>query len=239
MTDGGLASRLRWVQGNAMFAFWAPLTAFLVFVLLHYWLIPGSNGIYFHGVVSYMAIIAARGYGRAQRPPPTPGWRFPGRSRPIFGEIGAVLVYVSVAVSVWLVGFRTPAVVIGVVATAAALAIVLWRLPRSRRLLELTPDGIVVRGRRVAWRDIIGVELQRGFGLELVIAVRAGRRAVLREYYVEANLVYLLDLIGYYFARPEQRGAIGTREESERVIAALTRARLAAPVGMQPVRVPS
>jgi hypothetical protein len=65
------------------------------------------------------------------------------------------------------------------------------------------------------------------------------RPAVLREPHVRANLVYLLDLVGYYLAHPERRPAIGTAEEATRIHAALLTARLAAPVGTTPIPLPS
>lgn len=190
--------------------------------------------------------------GRAESPaavqaaPLAPAWLVPARHRVICGEVGALLAFATMFVGPAL-GSPTDVFALVVLGPAlvAVAAIVLPRFVRATMLgepvLRLTPEGIVVRGRRLRWDDLAEAELKLrvNLGPTLVIGVRTGRPAVLRERYVHANLVYLLDLIGYYLAHPERRVAIGTAEEADRITAALRDARLAAPIGTKPIPLPS
>jgi hypothetical protein len=129
------------------------------------------------------------------------------------------------------------------VATTLAFAVrPLGRLLRGKPMLMLLPDGLVVRDRFVDWDEIVKVELDQPYAesrvaVELTSAWRWRRRVVLRDRMVHANIVYLMDLIGYYLQHPDRRAEIGTTAEAARVTLVLWQARLAAPDGRRPVPV--
>jgi hypothetical protein len=192
-----------------------------------------------------LAIAMTRSRRLRRTPPVTPGWSVPAEHRVVCGEVGVVLTAATMLVGLpfaapsdaWMMAALYGPVV------AVTSAIMLPRFVRAALLgqpvLGLAPEGLTVNGRRLRWDDLTGVELLAYAEPAVVIRVRSGRRTVLRERYVHANLVYLLDLIGYYLAHPERRAAIGTGEEADRVTAALREARQAAPVGTAPILLPS
>lgn len=186
---------------------------------------------------------AARGRRLLQpTPPAVPTWAVPAEHRLICADTGAVLAAATIPVTMALAYPHDLVLGLFYLPVVAAAVFVMPRFVRAvlgQPWLRLTPEGVVVRGRHIAWEDVHGVMLGADPRPQLVIGARSRRPAVLHEAYVHANLLYLLDLVGYYAAHPERRVAIGRADEAERVTAALRGARLKAPVGVWPIPLPS
>ncbi len=237
MVNGGRAVRARWSLPDWTWLVWPPLGSLAVQLAGFL-----TTGVQFGGIVAPFAGLAVW-LARIQRmnwePPVRPSWVFLDERRVICGEIGGALAVATVFVTPVLASLVDGALsaIVAVPVLAAAVFVVprLAWMARGLPELRLLPEGIAVRGRRVRWEDIDQVELRTTLRPNVVVRVRSRRAAVLRELHVHANLVFLLDLIGYYLAHPERRAAIGTAEEADRITAALREARLAAPIGAKPI----
>ncbi|MER7275635.1 hypothetical protein ABT369_14355 [Dactylosporangium sp. NPDC000244] len=104
------------------------------------------------------------------------------------------------------------------------------RLAVGASVLRLSPDGVEVRGRRYPWERIEAVELNGDRANPRLDLLVAGRRhpVTLRPSGVDASLLFLTDLLGYYQSHARVRGAIGDPVEAGRVHGLLLGARLAA-----------
>ncbi|MGI5247075.1 hypothetical protein [Dactylosporangium sp. CA-139066] len=171
---------------------------------------------------------------RREEPPARPGWEFHPPARLASARAGRAF---AVAVMfVWIVVFVTADPPARVAAGIAAVwctaigALLLLRLVRRTPALRLGVTGVEVRGRRYRWESIGGVELNGDRANPRLDLLIAGRRqpVTLRPSGVEASLLFLMDLLGYYATHPDRRTAIGTEEEARRAHALLLEARLAA-----------
>ena len=171
---------------------------------------------------------------RHEEPPARPGWEFhppPRLASARAGRAFAVAIMVVLAMSFvttdpWVIGAA-------VLAGSAPLVVgvqLLVRLVRRTPALRLSANGVEVRGRRYRWESIAGVELNGDRANPRLDLLVAGRRqpVTLRPSGVDASLLFLVDLLGYYATHPDRRTAIGTEEEARRAHALLLEARLAA-----------
>jgi hypothetical protein len=107
---------------------------------------------------------------------------------------------------------------------------ILFGLVRRTPAVRLSVDGVEVRSRSYHWEKIRGVELNGDrWNPRLDLSIEGRRQPVaVRPATVDGSLLFLMDLIGYYLARPERRHAIGGEDEARRVYGILLEARLAA-----------
>ncbi|MEV6923485.1 hypothetical protein AB0M46_03070 [Dactylosporangium sp. NPDC051485] len=171
---------------------------------------------------------------RRADPPARPGWSFPPPARPASARIGyAFAAAAIVVIDITLLTTDPLSIGIAVVVAALPLAVgvqLLARLVRGTPALRLNPAGIEVRGTPYPWERIAAVELNGDPANPRLDVLLIGRRqpVALRPLGVDANLLFLLDLLGYYHANPAARPLIGDPSEAERTHALLLRARLAA-----------
>jgi hypothetical protein len=171
---------------------------------------------------------------RREEPPARPGWQFHPSARLASARVGRAFAAAIMVVLVLMLGSTNPMQL----ACAAAIAAVplttgvqlLVRLLRRTPALRLHEAGVEVHGRRYPWQHITAVELNGDRVNPRLDLFVAGRRqpVTLRPPGVDASLLFLMDLVGYYATHPQARPAIGTEAEANRVHALLLDARLAA-----------
>ncbi|MEV8513254.1 hypothetical protein [Dactylosporangium sp. NPDC051484] len=163
-----------------------------------------------------------------------PGWEF--HPSPRIASARAGQAFAAAALLALMMRFAAPnRVAMGALAFVVAMSLgigvrLVTRLVRHTPVLRLSATGIEVRGTRYAWERIGGVELngdRENTRLDVLVAGRR-RSVTLRPADVDASLLFLMDLIGYYQSCPEHRTAIGQAEEARRVHGLLLSARLAA-----------
>ena len=198
-----------------------------------------------------IALVAERCGRQRGTPPATPAWawafhprpRRAGASAANWLTLGVGTAFVVADPALFPAAVRVALAVVAVWGVVSIIAGPVRRVARGVPVLQLRPDALEVRGRRLPWDDIELVELN-GSGDDPRLEIqpkRRGRRRddiVLRPWHVDVNLVYLLDLVGYYAAHRDRRWYIGRPGEAERVHAALLSARLTVPdAGPTPVPV--
>ncbi|MFG2037570.1 hypothetical protein [Dactylosporangium sp. NPDC048998] len=199
-----------------------------------------SPGGYFYGGAAALALSGAYrvlAYRRRRgEPPARPGWEFhpwPGLAP---ARAGQAFAFTTLIILIVLFGTATPdPFMIGATAVVALIPLgvgvrLVTRLVRRTPALRLSATGIEVHGKRYAWERIGGVELNGEPANPRLDVLIAGRRrpVTLRPADVDANLLFLMDLLGYCQSHPEHRAAIGQAEEAQRVHGLLLSARLAA-----------
>ncbi|HTJ32501.1 MAG TPA: hypothetical protein VL738_04670 [Dactylosporangium sp.] len=180
---------------------------------------------------------------RRDEPPARPGWQFHSPAKLASARAGrafaAALMIVAVAVLAGARPFELGAAVVLASVSFVTGVQLLVRLVRRTPVLRLSASGVQVRGRRYPWERIAGVELNGDRDNPRLDLLVAGRRhpEALRPDGVDANLLFLVDLLGYYAAHPHLRSAIGDEAEARRVHALLLDARIAAGLrgGPQPI----
>ncbi|GAA2376266.1 hypothetical protein [Dactylosporangium salmoneum] len=171
---------------------------------------------------------------RRADPPARPGWSFPPPARLAAARPGHAFGVAAVLVILMTLVTTDPLLIVAAaVGAAVALAVgvqLLARLVRRTPALRLSPAGIEVRGTPYPWERIAAVELNGDRANPRLDVLLTGRRnsVTLRPQGVDASLLFLLDLLGYYHANPAARPLIGDPAEAERVHALLLQARLAA-----------
>ncbi|GAA2610368.1 hypothetical protein GCM10010399_46580 [Dactylosporangium fulvum] len=171
---------------------------------------------------------------RRPEPPARPGWEFQPPFRLAAAQAGRDLAGACLVVLAMVFVTMEP-VALAVTSAVALLPLGLgglrvMRLLRGTPAVRLTPVGVEVGSRQYHWEALRGLELNGDrFNPRLDLLIEDRRQPVsLRPSGVDANLLFLLDLMGYYRSHPERRGAIGDPEEARHIHGVLLEARLAA-----------
>jgi hypothetical protein len=176
-----------------------------------------------------------------------PGWEFFAPVTLLAARAGRAF-GVAVAVVLAALFCTGEPVWLGLAVVVASLAAwvgvqLLVRLVRGASVLRIGAGGVEVRGVGYTWDRISAVELNGDRVNPRLDLVVQGRRAAvtLRPGGVDASLLFLTDLLGYYRSHAHLRGAIGDPAEAERVHGLLLCARLAAGLhgGPRPILVAS
>jgi hypothetical protein len=208
---------------------------------------PGGFVPFGLGAVGLVGLHQAVAERRREERGARPGWEFFAPVALVAARAGRAF---GVAVAVVLAAlFRTGEPVwLGLAVVVASLAggvgvQLLVRLVRGASVLRIGAGGVEVRGVRYTWERINAVELNGDRANPRLDLVVKGRRAAvtLRPGGVDASLLFLTDLLGYYRSHAHLRGAIGDPAEAVRVHGLLLRARLAAGLqgGPRPILVAS
>jgi hypothetical protein len=185
-------------------------------------------------VVVHGANFAVNELRRREEAPARPGWELHRPFREGCARVGRLLAVGSVVLVAALLVDAGPVITVVALAAAAALYAAgvrgLMRLVRGAPTVWLSRDGVGIGSRSYTWDTVRGVELNGDRWhprVDVQVAGRA-RPVTVRPEDVDGNLLFLLDLIGYYLAHPLRRPAIGTGAEAVRVHALLLGARLSA-----------
>ncbi|WP_433214263.1 hypothetical protein ACQP00_03640 [Dactylosporangium sp. CS-047395] len=166
---------------------------------------------------------------RREEPPVRPGFEFFASPPLVAARAGrAFALAATVAAAALFAGIPTVALLAGVPACVGVSLVT--RLVRGASVLRLSPGGVEVRGRRYTWEALTSVELNGDRAVPRLDLVVAGERrpVTLRPAGVDASLLFLMDLLGYYQTHGSARAAIGDPAEAVRVHGLLLSARLAA-----------
>jgi hypothetical protein len=184
---------------------------------------------------------------RREEPPARPAWDFHAPATLVAARAGRAFAMAVAIVGAALLGpngWLWPSAAATLALLPAAVgAQLLIRLRRGASVLRLSPAGVEIRGRRYRWDRITTVELNGDRAVPRLDLLLTGRRTPvqLRPADVDASLLFLVDLLGYYQSHPTLRDTIGTPDEAARVHALLLTARLAAGLhgGPRPILVAS
>ncbi|MFC5000513.1 hypothetical protein ACFPIJ_22075 [Dactylosporangium cerinum] len=182
---------------------------------------------------------------RREEAPARPGWEFHRPFREGCARVGRLFAVASVLLVWALLIDAGPLVAAVALAVVAALvtsgARGLMRLVRGTPTVRLSDAGVRVGARSYTWDTIERVELNGDRWHPRVDLLLAGRSrpVTVRPEDVDGNLLFLLDLIGYYVAHPDRRTAIGSPAEAVRVHAQLLGARLSAGLTGGPTPIPA
>lgn len=181
---------------------------------------------------------------RREDAPARPAWEFHRPFREGCARVGRLLAVGSVLLTCALLAGAGAVVTAVALAAAAALYLAgargLVRLARGTPTVRLTGDGVGIGSRTYRWDTVERVELNGDRWhprVDLQVAGRP-RPVTVRPEDVDGNLLFLLDLIGYYVAHPGRRSSIGASAEAVRVHAALLGARLSAGLAGGPTPIP-
>ncbi|WP_433056109.1 hypothetical protein [Dactylosporangium sp. CS-033363] len=171
---------------------------------------------------------------RRAEPPARPAFEFFAAPLLVAARAGRAFALAATVVlaALWLdFGLVALSVALALAAVPAGVGgLLVARLTRGASVLRLNPGGIDVRGIRYPWEALDAVELNGDRAVPRLDLAVAGRRrpVTLRPAGVDASLLFLTDLLGYYQTHAPARGAIGDPAEAARVHGLLLSARLAA-----------
>ena len=196
-------------------------------------------------VVVHGSNFAVNELRRRDEAPARPGWQFHRPFREGCARVGRQLAVASMILIMALLADAGPVVAGFALAFAAAGftsgARGLMRLVRATPTVRLTITGVGVGARSYTWDTIERVELNGDRWhphVDLIVAGRS-RPVTVRPEDVDGNLLFLLDLIGYYVAHPGRRPSIGSPAEAVRVHGSLLGARLSAGLAGGPTPIPA
>ncbi|GAA3258468.1 hypothetical protein ACFO1B_53855 [Dactylosporangium siamense] len=196
-------------------------------------------------IVAHGANFAVNELRRRDEAPARPTWEFHRPFREGCARVGRVLSFGAVLLFVALLADGGPFLAAVALAASAAMftsgARALTRLVRGTPTVQLSSGGVRVGARAHTWDAIEGVELNGDRShprVDLLVTGRS-RPETVRPEDIDGNLLFLLDLIGYYVAHPDRRPSIGERSEAVRVHARLLGARLAAGLTGGPTPIPA
>ncbi|GAA3448484.1 hypothetical protein [Dactylosporangium matsuzakiense] len=187
------------------------------------------------------------GRRRGDEPPARPAWEFFAPADLLAARAGTAFATAVTWVGTIILSTESRiwsafAVVVAALPVAVGVQL-LVRLRRGGSVVRLTPSGVEVRGRMYPWERITTVELNGDRAVPRLDLFLTARRAPVqvRPEGIDASLLFLVDLLGYYQSHPRARGAIGTPPEAERVYGLLLNARLAAGLrgGPRPILIAS
>ncbi|MFI5906450.1 hypothetical protein [Dactylosporangium sp. NPDC051541] len=184
---------------------------------------------------------------RREDPQARPAWEFFAPATLLAARAGRAFAVAMTIVGTVLLGtgnrlWLTAAAAVALLPIVVGVQLV-TRRSRGASVLRLSPSGVEVRGRVYRWERITGVELNGDRAnphLDLFLTARRTPVSLHPET-VDASLLFLVDVLGYYHSHPHLRTAIGTPAEAVRVHALLLNARLAAGLhgGPRPILVAS
>lgn len=196
-------------------------------------------------VVVHGANFAVNELRRREEAPARPGWEFHRPFREGCARVGRLFAVGSVMLVAALLADAGPVVTGLAIAAAVALctsgARGLMRLVRGTPTVRLTGGGVGIGSRSYTWETIERVELNgdRWHPRVDLLLVGRSRPVTVRPEDVDGNLLFLLDLIGYYLAHPDRRSSVGGGAEAVRVHALLLGARLSAGLAGGPTPIPA